>query len=244
MKTLLLAGFFILKLTSIYPQIRVGFELGANSVFADGIKNQDFQLRSKIDFSAMNIGCFVSLHKNKHLLSIGYRGSSLDGAFKVSQASAPRLSVSIVHYHTVNRFYTSYSYSVGKMKIGGSISAAQFQNGGYGISSSMLGVGTSSGFVESDLNAPRKWYLVPALELSYDLKIKNKTRLTAILEIPVWRFTGYNIFYESTVNSEPPESINIKPKFYAIYLHLRVPLFTLGQNWAYFNSRPKSIEGL
>jgi hypothetical protein len=34
------------------------------------------------------------------------------------------------------------------------------------------------------------------------------------------------------------QSINITPKFYAVFLNVRIPVFSIGKGWSYFS--PKS----
>jgi hypothetical protein len=54
----------------------------------------------------------------------------------------------------------------------------------------------------------------------------------------LWRFTGYNIYYESTINYGQPQSINIVPKFYAAFFNIRIPVFSIGKGWNYFSANP------
>jgi hypothetical protein len=122
--------------------------------------------------------------------------------------------------------------------IGGNLSYFQFGNDGFGISKSNKGQGFTSYILMTDFNAPRKLYFVPAFELAYEYKIKKKYPIIASLEIPLWRFTGYNIYYESTINYGQPQSINIVPKFYAAFFNIRIPVFSIGKGWNYFLANP------
>lgn len=226
------------KVMVAYPQIQFGLDLGVNSIYGTGSKNEHFNLSHKWNYSPWNIGYFVSMIKAKNQFTIGYRGSALDGIYKVNQYDASNLLVDIYYEYIVNRYYFSYFHNWKNFKIGCNFSSFQIENLGYGYSTSNKGIGLHEFTLKTDFDAPRKWYFVPAFELGYDLKFKGKTRLTAILEIPLWRFSGYNIYYESTVNFGQPQSININPNFYAIFINLRIPVFTIGKNWKYFTDKP------
>jgi hypothetical protein len=221
-----------------YPQIQLGLELGVNTVYGTGIKNEHFNLSNKLNYSPWNIGYFISMTKGKSQFTVGYRGGALDGTYKVNQNGATRLYVDIYYESIVNRYYISYLHKWRKFKIGGNFSSFQIENFGFGSSRSNRGQGNTSAYRTTDFNAPSKWYFIPAFELAYEYKIKKKYPIIASLELPLWRFTGYNIYYESTINYGQPQSINIVPKFYAAFFNIRIPVFSIGKGWNYFSANP------
>lgn len=239
MKKLLLIVLLFTKGIIVYPQIQVGLELGVNSIYGTKIKNEHFSLSHKWDYSPWNIGFFTSYKKGKNKISIGYRGGALDGTYKVKQHDAPRLYVDMYYEYIVNRYYISFLHQWKGFLIGGNFSSFQIENFGFGSSRSNRGQGTTESYRTTDFDAPKKWYFIPAFELSYEFKIKKKYPFIASLEIPLWRFTGYNIYYESTINSGPPQSINIVPKFYAAFINIRIPVFSIGKGWDYFSDYPQ-----
>lgn len=224
----------IATFSNVHAQLQFGMELGANSIFGTRIHTEDFNLSHKWDQSFMNIGLFASMQKGQNHYSIGYRGSYLNGTYKMTQAGIPNLLVDIYYEYFVNRYYFSYHRSWKNFRVGGNLSGFQIENSGFGMGTSLRGVGTSESSITSDFNAPKRWYLVPALELGYDIKIKKVKRLTAILEIPLRSFTGYEIFYESTVNNGQPKGIHFTPGLNGVFLNLRIPIFSVGKKWNYF----------
>jgi hypothetical protein len=217
--------------TKVYPQIQLGLDLGVNSVYGRSLGNDFFSLSSKFDYTFWNGGCFVSVQRKQNQFVLGYKGSLLDGTYKVQQHSAPDNRLNIIYEVAVNRFYAGYLRRFKSFMIGGNISSFAYSNDGFGISGSFGFNENLYYLIETNFDAPSKWQLIPFLEVGYEIKIKQKYPIIVSLDIPIWKFTGFTIYYQSTFDSRQPQSIAITPQFYAAFLKLRIPIISIGKGW-------------